>query len=114
MSTHKDPALDPAHQHTHEHIHHSPGVVQPEDEPRYTSGTTFDPPLVPVQSPLSSPLAQEKQVELGDVEKGSVGRESASEKNLAGGDPKFKVVIKATYRKLRWLVHLIVFCLFTG
>ncbi|KAF4339331.1 CNT family concentrative nucleoside transporter [Fusarium beomiforme] len=118
-----DPALEPSHQHHHQHHHHSPRVEGPgHDDPVYTTGTTDGPVVVPAQrhSHDLTEKTQEKGVhtppDYSDHEKHEAGviDESARANSDAPAVIGWRSKLGPVYRYRRPLVHLFLFCLFTG
>jgi CNT family concentrative nucleoside transporter len=132
-----DPAMDPANQHTHAHKNHSAfAQPSPQDDIRYTTGTTVDHSTVPHQADLHDHgHGHHKHAEPAHVVRGS--HEGSAEK--AGFHPpdysdheKGKQDVLATdaeptsnsrfargrwapiYRHRRPLIHFFIFGLFTG
>ncbi|KAF5679625.1 cnt family concentrative nucleoside transporter [Fusarium heterosporum] len=122
-----DPALEPAHQHHHQHHHHSPRVDAPgHDDPVYTTGTTDAPAVVPHQRHSHDVLDKDKlstekhahtPPDYSDHEKAEPGVVDASART--GSESGAAVVgwrrkLGPLYRYRRPLIHLFLFCLFTG
>ncbi|KAK5989474.1 Solute carrier family 28 member 3 [Cladobotryum mycophilum] len=115
-----DPALQPSHQHHHEHLHHSPRVdAAGHDDVVYAKGTNVDPTLVPTQdhshhhhggiakAPVATPpdYSDHEKTETGVIRTGIDSEESDSYRYRRFG---------VFYRRRRPLIHLFLFCLFTG
>lgn len=115
VSPSADPALNPSHHHHHGHLHHAPGVSS--DKIEYTTGTTFDKPHVPPQSPLSSPQVTADEKQLGhsesDKEKGSIISPDSDDKDDYDATGR-KKVLRVYYKKYKWAVHIFIGAVFTG
>ncbi|PNP80445.1 hypothetical protein FNYG_06044 [Fusarium nygamai] len=119
-----DPALEPSHQHHHQHHHHSPRVDIPgHDDPVYTTGTTDAPGVVPPQR-HSHELAEKEKTgahtppDYSDHEKHEAGvvDESARANSHSDGPAVvgWRRRLGPAYRYRRPIIHLFIFCLFTG
>ncbi|KAF7557298.1 hypothetical protein G7Z17_g755 [Cylindrodendrum hubeiense] len=125
-----DPALDPANQHHHQHHHHSARVdAEGHDDAVYTTGTTVDPSVVPLQSTLhkhdietSKGLENDEKPkpvdgthgtppDYSDHEKMEPGIVSTTDDN--GSIPRYGK-LGPLYRHRRVLTHLFIGMLFTG
>lgn len=129
MARHHDPALDVANQHGREHLHHSSHAhADQHDNKVYVHGT--EPVMVPNLGPndhLQATIipsdhahaADRKEMEIEkkaayyDAEQGSTEKDS-NVNGVAEGEHHRKMMIKAHYRKYRWILHLFFGCLFTG
>ncbi|KAM0553980.1 hypothetical protein ACHAPJ_007052 [Fusarium lateritium] len=124
-----DPALEPSHQHQHHHHHHSPRVDAPgHDDPVYTTGTTNAPGVVPPQlhshnnsgvnlaPEPTSKLSSEKHMppDYSDHEKTEAGVVASAGTNSESGRRDWRMKLGPLYRYRRPLIHLVIFCLFTG
>lgn len=123
-----DPALEPSHQHHHQHHHHSPRVDAPgHDDPVYTTGTTDAPAVVPPQRHSHDLAEKEKEKEkagvhtppdYSDHEKHEAGVVDESARANSHSDSPAVVGwrrrLGPVYRYRRPIIHLVLFCLFTG
>lgn len=123
-----DPALDVANEHHHEHLHHSARAEKGHDEadhPAYTTGTTYEPPVIPPADPNDDALHRrhhpEKHAEhdiekTGGIdyeEKGSLSKPRSSSDPEGEVDPK-RHRVSGFYRKYRIFFHVFVGLFFTG
>ncbi|KAI9850547.1 MAG: hypothetical protein M1838_005469 [Thelocarpon superellum] len=123
---HRDPALDPAHQHHHAHLHHDANAERGRvDEVVYTTGTTFEPSMIPDESPQDHhvhphlrqhPAFQPDSTEgkndmvILDAEKGAVETiQSTTDTSDSPNHAKARF-----YVKYRIVFHIIVFLLVTA
>lgn len=117
-----DPAFDFKHEHGHEHLHHSAHAEQGRhDEIKYTTGTTFEPSLIPDQYHTGHVSHQRRDskthahsnapADIGDAEKGS---NSLADKDSETSQQSGKYSITRLYKKYRLFVHVFIFLLFTG
>lgn len=117
-----DPALDFKHEHGHAHLHHSAHAEQGRhDETTFTSGTTFEPGLIPDQHSLDqrpqqrhdtrTHIPSKASANISDAEKGST---SPHDKDSETSQEFEKYSLTRIYKKYRLFVHIFIFLLFTG
>ncbi|KAM5383091.1 hypothetical protein ACJA88_003624 [Fusarium oxysporum] len=116
-----DPALEPSHQHHHQHHHHSPRVDTPgHDDPVYTTGTTDAPSVVPPQrhSHEKEKTGAHTPPDYSDHEKHEAGVVDESARANSHSDAPavigWRRRLGPVYRYRRPIIHLFIFCLFTG
>lgn len=123
-----DPSLDISNQHHHPHTHHAASATPDEKHsPAYVVGTTLDPSTVPNSSDsfhrksqdYSRPVEKEGAHNITDVEQGhnkSIGTGSVDDhKNHAHDESgKKKGMVGVYYKKYKFVVHILVWLLFTA
>ncbi|CAK4031699.1 H+ nucleoside cotransporter [Lecanosticta acicola] len=114
----EDPALDPTHQHQHPHLHHTARASHDgNDQPRYTTGTTNEPSIIPNASPqdhgqLHQDADKKADYHVADVEKGNVSPVTPT--TSLDQSPEQSGKGARFYRRYRIWVHLALWIVATG
>ncbi|ODA77440.1 hypothetical protein RJ55_07069 [Drechmeria coniospora] len=108
-----DPALDPANQHRHPHRHHSPRVdAAGHVDAVYTTGTTFDPTLIPTQNHVMDGHGADGKMPIGtppDYSDHEKARELHAVDHASTSPPSRFARLGPIYCHRRIILHLLIF-----